>query len=358
MGCALTKAQKKAIEEAYNAVEENGEDEQTAEPKELKLLLLGAGESGKTTIRRQIKLIYTEGFSNEEKEESRPIVFSNTVQSLAAILKAMGQLRIPMESHNPSAQEDARLVLTTIAQQSDTKPWSSELVSAMKRLWADQGVHRCYERNNEYQLNDSAKYYLDSVDRISHSEYVPNEQDILRTRVKSTGVVEMPFIHSGFKFNLWDVGGQRSERKKWIHCFQNVDCVLFCVALSAYNQTLREDSEVNRLQESLRLFGSILNNRWFASTSIMLILNKRDLFEQKIKESPLTVCFPEYQGGSNAVEASAYIQAQFELLNKRKDEKDIYTHLLCATDTNDMKKVLDSVLDITVQNNLHTTHVL
>ena len=113
------------------------------------------------------------------------------------------------------------------------------------------------------------------------------------------------------------MGGQRSERKKWIHCFQNVDCVLFCVALSAYNQTLREDSEVvrllikikmmwpfaflllcpqNRLQESLRLFGSILNNRWFASTSIMLILNKRDLFEQKIKESPLTVCFPEYQG--------------------------------------------------------------
>jgi guanine nucleotide-binding protein G(o) subunit alpha len=296
MGCALSSRQKKAIEEAYHAVEEKQEILPLPQ-REYKLLLLGAGESGKTTIRRQIKLIYTDGLSEEERVESKPIVFSNTVQSLAAILKAMGQLRIPMESQNPTAvQEDARLVFTTIAQQADTKPWPRELVDAMKRLWADQGVQKCYARNNEYQLNDSAKYYLDSIDRISHLKYAPSEQDVLRTRVKSTGVVEMPFQYNGTNFKLCDVGGQRSERKKWIHCFENVNCVLFCVALSAYDQTLREDSDVNRMQESLKLFGSILNNRWFMNTSIMLLLNKKDLFEKKIKVSPLTVCFPDYEG--------------------------------------------------------------
>jgi stage III sporulation protein SpoIIIAA len=102
MGCALSSRQKKAIEEAYHAVEEKQEILPLPQ-REYKLLLLGAGESGKTTIRRQIKLIYTDGLSEEERVESKPIVFSNTVQSLAAILKAMGQLRIPMESQNPTA---------------------------------------------------------------------------------------------------------------------------------------------------------------------------------------------------------------------------------------------------------------
>ena len=50
------------------------------------------------------------------------------------------------------------------------------------------------------------------------------------------------------------------------------------------------------MQESLKLFDSICNNKWFTDTSIILFLNKKDLFEAKIQKSPLTVCFPEYIG--------------------------------------------------------------
>ena len=52
----------------------------------------------------------------------------------------------------------------------------------------------------------------------------------------------------------------------------------------------------NRMQESLKLFDSICNNKWFGDTSIILFLNKKDLFEEKILRSPLTICFPEYTG--------------------------------------------------------------
>lgn len=52
----------------------------------------------------------------------------------------------------------------------------------------------------------------------------------------------------------------------------------------------------NRMQESLKLFDSICNNKWFTDTSIILFLNKKDLFEEKIKKSSLTICFPEYTG--------------------------------------------------------------
>lgn len=50
------------------------------------------------------------------------------------------------------------------------------------------------------------------------------------------------------------------------------------------------------MQESLKLFDSICNNKWFTDTSIILFLNKKDLFEEKIRKSPLTICFPEYTG--------------------------------------------------------------
>ena len=93
-----------------------------------------------------------------------------------------------------------------------------------------------------------------------------------------------------------DVGGQRSERKKWIHCFQDVTAVIFCVALSEYDLKLYEDETVNRMHESIKLFDEICNSRWFAETSIILFLNKSDLFREKIAKVNLNVCFPDYQG--------------------------------------------------------------
>lgn len=50
------------------------------------------------------------------------------------------------------------------------------------------------------------------------------------------------------------------------------------------------------MHESMKLFDSICNNKWFTDTSIILFLNKKDLFEEKIKRSPLTICYPEYAG--------------------------------------------------------------
>lgn len=95
---------------------------------------------------------------------------------------------------------------------------------------------------------------------------------------------------------MFDVGGQRSERKKWIHCFEGVTAIIFCVALSGYDLVLAEDEEMNRMVESMKLFDSICNSKWFVETSIILFLNKKDLFQEKILSSPLTICFPEYTG--------------------------------------------------------------
>lgn len=318
--------------------------------REVKLLLLGAGESGKSTIVKQMKIIHETGYSEEEKKAYKPVVYSNTIQSMMAIIRAMGQLKI--DFGNIQRAEDARHFFA-LAANTEEGEMPADLAACMKRLWQDQGVQQCFARSREYQLNDSAPYYLNSLDRISQPGYVPTQDDVLRTRVKTTGIVETHFTYKDLHFKMFDVGGQRSERKKWIHCFEGVTAIIFCVAMSEYDMVLAEDEEMNRMIESMKLFDSICNNKWFTDTSIILFLNKKDLFEEKIKKSPLTICFPEYQGSNTYEEAAAYIQMQFENLNKRKDgQKEIYTHFTCATDTNNIRFVFDAVTDIIIKENL------
>ena len=244
-----------------------------------------------------------DGYSKEDFEQYREVVYSNTIQSLATIIRAMETLNIQFGS--PDRERDAAmgipspppflcissysssLVLDKISRMADTEPFESELLDAMKKLWNDNGVQQCFNRSNEYQLNDSAKYFLDQLDAIGSPNYLPSIQDILRTRVKTTGIVEINFTFKDLNFRVFDVGGQRSERKKWIHCFEDVTAIIFIVALSEYDQVLVEDETTNRMHESLRLFDSICNNKWFVNTSIILFLNKKDLFSEKITRSSL-----------------------------------------------------------------------
>ncbi|XP_073706880.1 guanine nucleotide binding protein (G protein), alpha activating activity polypeptide O, a isoform X5 [Garra rufa] len=347
MGCTLSAEERAALDRS-KAIEKNLKEDGITAAKDVKLLLLGAGESGKSTIVKQMKIIHEDGFSGDDVKQYKPVVYSNTIQSLAAIVRAMDTLGL---EYGDKERKLTSRVYIHLAEAAKEGSLPKELLSAMIRLWSDSGIQECFSRAREYQLNDSAQYYLDSLDRIGAADYQPTEQDILRTRVKTTGIVETHFTFKNLHFRLFDVGGQRSERKKWIHCFEDVTAIIFCVALSGYDQVLHEDETTNRMHESLKLFDSICNNKWFTNTSIILFLNKKDIFEEKIKKSPLSICFPEYTGSDTFMEAVGYIQSQYESKNKSV-EKEVYSHITCATDTNNIQFVFDAVTDVIIANNL------
>jgi len=166
-------------------------------------------------------------------------------------------------------------------------------------------------------------------------------------------VLETTFDVEDIIFRLVDVGGQRSERRKWIHCFEDVTAIIFCVAISEYDLKLYEDNETNRMHESLQLFKELCSTKWFQATSFILFLNKKDIFEEKIKRVPLTVCFPDYvNNSSEVVEAGKeYIKDKFLELNENKS-KTVYAHFTCATDTNNIMVVFNAVRDIILSKTL------
>ncbi|KAI9353599.1 guanine nucleotide binding protein, alpha subunit [Obelidium mucronatum] len=218
------------------------------------------------------------------------------------------------------------------------------VVSAIKLFWKDSGVQYCFRRANEFQLIDSCLYVMENLTRITTKDYIPTEQDMLRARITTVAVTETRFILPD-KANLvvFDVGGQRSERTKWAPFFDDAQAIIFVIAISAFDQVCLEDSGTNRMVESMNLFGSICNHPLFKKMDMILFLNKIDVFREKLEKTRVNSYFPGYVGDNSFDTASKYFINRFLSINKYPNEKQIYAHLTWATDTAQIKKVLDSV---------------
>ncbi|XP_036169715.1 guanine nucleotide-binding protein subunit alpha-11 [Myotis myotis] len=316
--------------------------------RELKLLLLGTGESGKSTFIKQMRIIHGAGYSEEDKRGFTKLVYQNIFTAMQAMIRAMETLKILYKYE----QNKANALLIREVDVEKVTTFEHRYVNAIKTLWNDPGIQECYDRRREYQLSDSAKYYLTDVDRIATSGYLPTQQDVLRVRVPTTGIIEYPFDLENIIFRMVDVGGQRSERRKWIHCFENVTSIMFLVALSEYDQVLVESDNENRMEESKALFRTIITYPWFQNSSVILFLNKKDLLEDKILYSHLVDYFPEFDGPQrNAQAAREFILKMFVDLNPDSD-KIIYSHFTCATDTENIRFVFAAVKDTILQLNL------
>eukprot|EP01099_Mayorella_cantabrigiensis_P003124 TRINITY_DN2436_c0_g1_i1.p1 TRINITY_DN2436_c0_g1~~TRINITY_DN2436_c0_g1_i1.p1 ORF type:complete len:248 (-),score=49.39 TRINITY_DN2436_c0_g1_i1:130-873(-) len=237
-----------------------------------------------------------------------------------------------------------------------------EMATQIEKLWADPGIQETYSRRNEFQLNDNTKYCMENVAKFAAEEYLPTQDDILHCRVRTTGVIETEFSMGPRRLRLVDVGGQRAERRKWISCFEDVTAVIFCVAISEYDQNLAEDESVNRLQEAMSIFEELVT-KWFLKTTIVLFLNKCDLFRDKIQRVDLKVCFPEYQGGLDYEKGVAFITDRLVSMDRFVDQshakrKRLYPHVTCATDTSSIRTVFEAVKETLIGANLATAGLI
>ena len=144
-------------------------------------------------------------------------------------------------------------------------------------------------------------------------------------------------------FSFIDVGGQKSERKKWIKCFDSIHAVIFVASLSCYDEVLYEDYSTNSMTDQLKLFGNVCNNEALNGVAMILFLNKRDLFVDKIQNVPITKCpsFTGYSGDPKSFdETTKYIRKEFTSLNNEPSKRNIFMHITCATDQDNPQRYL------------------
>jgi len=320
-----------------------------------KLLLLGAGESGKSTLFKQLTNIYGKGFTDVDRRGYITTIHRNTANSVKQLVKFSEELpKRNNEDFGKCAINDEKALEAAkrIAEYKymDKDKYPKELIDAMKIVWADPGIQVTYTHRSQYQLLDGTAYFLDSIDQWTKPDYLPTNEDILRCRVRTTGIIESDFVLDGHRFKLVDVGGQRNERKKWMTCFEGVTALLFVVAISEYDQMLFEDEGVKRMDEAFILFENICNSRWFRDTTVILFLNKCDLFREKLQKAPLKTAFPEYTG-ENSYEAGCQFMEK-EFLKRNHLNKSIYCHITCATDERNVKLVFNGVKDVVIKHAL------
>ncbi|KAI5969058.1 GPA2 [Candida margitis] len=350
---------------------------------EVKVLLLGSGESGKSTIVKQMKILHQNGYTQEELYEYKPFIYKNVMDCIKNVINAI--IDLDPELIKPKGEDGIDGTATTTSDAQDQTEvvngtWRKHvldydslnevldyeiLLDGSNDAVFDQSIAEKIEqiyntpevrdfmihKQGQFYLIDSTEYFMTNLKRIAQPDYIPSTTDVLRTRKKTSGIFDFTFdMGNNFHIHMFDVGGQRSERKKWIHCFDNVTLIIFCVSLSEYDQVLLEENNQNRLEESIALFDSVVNSRWFARTSVVLFLNKIDVFAEKLQYSPLETHFPDYTGGNNINKAAKYILWRFNQVNR--SGLNIYPHVTQATDTSNIQLVMAAVKETIMENTL------
>jgi len=221
--------------------------------------------------------------------------------------------------------------------------YSIDVHNKVGQLWKDGKIQDAFTNQRyEFHVFDGAQYFFDQFERLAPPKYVPNPEDVLHCRRKTIGLIQVNFNFEGVRFTLFDVGGQRNERKKWANCFEGVSAVLYVACLSEYDQKCYEDDITNRMLESLELFDETINGNYFKDKTIILFLNKTDVFKIKIATKDLTCTFPEYTGGCDFDKAAEYIKQKYIASNKFSQER-LHVHYTCATSKDNVDKIFTEV---------------
>ncbi|KAM4594490.1 guanine nucleotide-binding protein subunit alpha-12a [Fundulus diaphanus] len=319
----------------------------------VKILLLGAGESGKSTFLKQMRIINGQEFDKKALLDFRDTIYENILKGMRVLVDARDKLGISWQSCENEKQGMLVMSWEGRVGASGVEPSEFQLyVMALSALWVDTGIQEAYARRSEFQLSESVKYFLDNLDRIGQLSYVPSRQDILFARKATKGIVEHDFFIKKIPFKMVDVGGQRSQRQKWFQCFDGITSILFMVSSSEYDQVLMEDRRTNRLVESMNIFETIVNNKLFLNVSIILFLNKTDLLVEKIRTVDIRKNFPEFRGDPRRLEDVQAFLVQSFSRKRRNRGKPLFHHFTTAVDTENIRFVFHAVKDTILQENL------
>ncbi|ETO10214.1 hypothetical protein RFI_27163 [Reticulomyxa filosa] len=482
MGCCLTNITQEEV--GHECIEENLKALDKGECR-YKLLLLGAGECGKSTLLSHMKQIHGTPFTEDELLQYKPHILKvflnynyNYLLTTPFFFQMFSFLAAPFEMSSPFFLKKKRKkkekkekkekkkqnktkqkknvieamrtlainseVLANKGEDTRVSPKNEELrkkLSTMndestfglkeyeqfEQLWKEEGIQKTLEFRHRYQLIDTAEYLFENMKRFAQSDYVPTFWDMLHSRKRSTGVHNEQFILQSSKANrgsksfseileLYDVGGQRNERSKWINFFDHCHAIAFVAALSEYNQTLYEDNSQNRMQESLALFQNMINLDDFKNSHTILFLNKSgnfffffffpsfssppspfffifnpqsfllsffcrdtyiarttnffaflikgvafffpprcfllDLFRQKIKKFRIADYFSDFKGKEMDFDDGVEFIKQKFNSLRRDQDKLLYVHITCATDPTNITTLFHSMRSIVVSDNL------
>ncbi|CAI5439325.1 unnamed protein product [Caenorhabditis angaria] len=315
----------------------------------LNILILGGPSSGKSTIFKQMQIIHRDGYKDADELESfKNLIYENIFDIFQQLQNGARIIGISLENlkcHVDSVAEG--------------------------EFWISAEIQRVFSRRYEFELMDSTKYYLSNLNRLSQPGYIPNYEDIVHSRRPTKNIHTMIFTYTHLKLKLIDVGGQKSERRKWLPLFEDSRVILFVIDLTGYAKKSEESrleilrsaifqkwwedpGNVSDLKVALKIFEDVSNNAILKNAVFLMFFNKFDLFEELLRDFEIERCFSKFKGKSGDLdECSDFIRQKF--LRAAKHRKSIYPHFTTATNTENIKMVFRASMESVFKANSRST---
>ncbi|KAH8833997.1 heterotrimeric G protein alpha subunit B [Flagelloscypha sp. PMI_526] len=325
----------------------------------LHFLVLGTPGSGKSSILRNFGTPRQNivEYTMAERDSYRENIFSYLVKAMLVILEEVDALDLMLRAAN---EEFASVILDL-----DPKGTFSgadmplHISRAFANVYSDPAVKTVLSRSKKLDRISQGLYFLEEFERIASPHYLPSDLDIQHC-CELTGITNCQFGVGELTYVVWDVNGQRGQRRKWVNCFEKITAIFFIVSMSSYDE-LDPGGTQTGIEQSLSLLDDVSNCTWFQDTAVLLIFNKIDLFAEKLPHNPLSEYYPDFTGGSNFDEACDFVVNRFVSLNKNPD-REFYTCFTHAggnkPDLGLTKFILNTAQHIILQAYLRTQKLL
>ncbi|KAH6914227.1 guanine nucleotide binding protein, alpha subunit [Coprinopsis sp. MPI-PUGE-AT-0042] len=291
---------------------------------------------------------------DSEQQDSSPRVQEFAVRSNSGWKSILAKVRNPSVGKEHNAQRKAAQVIASCG---EDIAW----------IWRDPATQFVL-KSRQIQLEDSPGFFLNDLDRIFQTDYQPSDSDIVRARLRTTGVQEHHFQldrgnHSSTTdWIIYDVAGSRTSRAAWIPYFKEITALLFLAPLSSFDETLAEDPTINCLEDTLMLWKTISSNKLLARVQIILFMNKTDLLKRKL-ESGVQVRehIPEFRDKANDYDT---VTAWFKKLFKRlyyantTPNREFFAHFTSVVDTEATSQTLAAVQSAILRNDFVSTGLM
>ncbi|KAJ3304741.1 hypothetical protein HDV03_002426 [Kappamyces sp. JEL0829] len=298
---------------------------------EPKLLLLGSSDSGKSTLLKQLKIMHSKGFSDQERELSRRRIIGGVLKSIEILVNSI-------ESFEHTSTKSKYMPLLEWYSE-----WHQEEIAIPEAIKA-----QTVEAWSEPIIQ---QIFMEHINRICAPQYVPTNDDILNLRTITQSVTDTIFPVDGQRLHVIDVSGLSHHRNGWVSYFDDVKAILFVASLSCYDQTMMEEEGVNRMVDSVVLFENMVNHELLRDKYFILFLNKKDLYGKKIKKKDIADYFPNYKGKKGSVsQGIKYFEAKFK--DQNRYSKEIVTHVTCCTDSKIMRVICANMISSIISGQL------
>ncbi|RPD65675.1 G-alpha-domain-containing protein [Lentinus tigrinus ALCF2SS1-7] len=255
-------------------------------------------------------------------------------------------------SNYPEELENARQILDACR---------ADIVS----LWASSGVQIGLKEEGVV-LQEQSGFFLDQAARIADINYEPTFDDILKARLQTVGVEEHRLVmetaaETGQQWVFYDVGGARGQRASWVPFFDDVNAIIFLCSTAGFNEVLLEDRTVNRLLDSFNLWKTVCSSKMLGSTQFILLLNKTDILEARLKAGiQFSNYVKSYRDENDLPHVTDYLRKKFIAMHHHHSPqpRQLHVHSTCAIDIDTTSAVLMRIRDAILVTNLIATDML